>query len=589
MADRITAEVLRSKFDAVVAEMRATLINTACSTTVSEANQCCNGLFTETGLLVAIDNPLHLSSMAETAASVFDYFQYDLGNEDILLTNDPYGGGSRVQEFTAFAPVSFEEEIVLYVGVRAHTEDIGGDLRGNFNPRATDIWAEGVRCPPVKIYRDGKLLKDTLNTIALNSRNPKAFRLDLEAMFSAIRVGQARMGELLHDYGAGVVLDALDWSVDYAEARFSSILKSWGDISAEGSCRLTHDCQEREDLKIHVKLEAANGRLLLDFSETEAQSTSFVNTTPAQALSYALLPVFACLGTDIPKNSGSLRCVDLVALEGSLVNARLPAPTGWSASHVGAELALAVTDALTGLVPEKVANLTGNAMLIYMIRRGIRNGFTVEQLGLTDFARFAQGGCSGAAGRDGWGMPGISAATPLPSIEMFEAEIDGEIRKLEYVTDSAGAGQWRGGPGTEARIELPDPEPDEFYLTACVIPRQQTSGFAGGAAGTDNTVQIRSSGEEINVERAFVDGCLSQGTELSIRMGGGAGWGNPMSRKPEQVLSDVLDGYVSLAAAEAQYGVVVQPEKLQIDTARTAELRKGHNARASQPEEYHHD
>ena len=589
MVDKITAEVLRSKFDAVVAEMRATLINTACSTTVSEANQCCNGLFTEAGSLVAIDNPLHLSSMSDTAAAVLDYFQYDLGGEDILLTNDPYGGGSRLQEFTAFAPVSFEEEIVLYVGVRAHTEDIGGDLRGNYNPRATDIWAEGFRCTPVKIYRDGKLLKDTLNTIALNSRNPKALRLDMEAMFSAVRVGQTRMAELLHDYGAKVVLDALDWSIGYAEARFNSMLKSWGDTSAEGKCRLMHDCQGREDLNIHVRLEIANGRLLLDFSATDAQSTGFVNTTPAQALSYALLPVFALLGADIPKNAGSIRCVDLIAPKGTLLNADLPAPTGWSASHVGTEIMLAVTLALADLLPEKTANVAGNPMLIFMIRRGIRNGFTVEQLGFTDYARFTQGGCSGAAGRDGWGMPGISSTTPLPSIEMFEAEVDGEIRKLEYVTDSAGAGQWRGGPGTEARIELPDPDPDEFYLTACVIPRQQASGFAGGTAGTDNAVQVRSGDETINVERAHVDQRLGQRPELTVTMGGGAGWGNPLARKPEQVLSDVLDGYISIAAAKAQYGVVVDPRKLDIDTTRTAELRKEQYISSYRPEEHDHD
>ena len=589
MVDKITAEVLRSKFDAVVAEMRATLVNTACSTTVSEANQCCNGLFTEAGSLVAIDNPLHLSSMSDTAAAVLDYFQYDLGGEDILLTNDPYGGGSRLQEFTAFAPVSFEEEIVLYVGVRAHTEDIGGDLRGNYNPRATDIWAEGVRCTPVKIYRDGKLLKDTLNTIALNSRNPKALRLDMEAMFSAVRVGQTRMAELFHDYGAKVVLDALDWSIDYAEARFNSMLKSWGDTSAEGKCRLVHDCQGREDLNIHVRLEIANGRLLLDFSATDAQSTGFVNTTPAQALSYALLPVFALLGADIPKNAGSIRCVDLVAPKGTLLNADLPAPTGWSASHVGTEIMLAVTLALADLLPEKTANVAGNPMLIFMIRRGIRNGFTVEQLGFTDYARFTQGGCSGAAGRDGWGMPGISSTTPLPSIEMFEAEVDGEIRKLEYVMDSAGAGQWRGGPGTEARIELPDPDPDEFYLTACVIPRQQASGFAGGTAGTDNAVQVRSGDETINVERAHVDQRLGQRPELTVTMGGGAGWGNPLARKPEQVLSDVLDGYISIAAAKAQYGVVVDPRKLEIDTTRTAELRKEQYISSYRPEEHDHD
>ena len=589
MADQITAEVLRSKFDAVVAEMRATLINTACSTTISEANQCCSGLFTEAGSLVTIDNPLHLSSMAETAAAVLDYFQYDLGSEDILLTNDPYGGGSRLQEFTAIAPVSHEEEIVLYVGLRAHTEDIGGDLRGNYNPRATEIWAEGVRCPPVKIYRDGKLLKDTLNTIALNSRNPKAFRLDLEAMFSAARVGQARMAELLHDYGTKVVLDALEWSVDYAEARFSSMLKSWGDTSAEGSCTLGHDCQERDDLNIRVRLEITDGRLVMDFSATDAQSTGFVNTTPAQALSYALLPVFASLGADIPRNEGSLRCVDLVAPEGSLVNADLPAPTGWSASHIGAELALAVTDALADILPDTSADVAGNPMLIYAIRRGIRNGFTVEQLELTNYARFTQGGCSGAIGRDGWGMPGMSAATPLPSIELFEAEVDGEIRKLEYVTDSAGAGQWRGGPGTEACIELPARDPDEIYLTACVIPRQHERGFAGGAAGTDNAVQVRSAGKETSIERAWVDRRIAQGSELSISMGGGAGWGNPLARKPELVLSDVLDGYVSLAAAEAHYGVVIDPEKLQVDAAGTAELRNSRDAGGSRLEEHHHD
>ena len=186
-------------------------------------------------------------------------------------------------------------------------------------------------------------------------------------------------------------------------------------------------------------------------------------------------------------------------------------------------------------------------------------------------------------------MPGISSTTPLPSIEMFEAEVDGEIRKLEYVTDSAGAGQWRGGPGTEACIELPDPDPDEFYLTACVFPRQQAAGFAGGTAGADNSVLVHSGDAEINVENAYVDQLLGQRSDLSIRMGGGAGWGNPMARNPEQVLADVLDGYVSLEAAEEQYGVVIDPQKQQIDTARTAELRKSREGSDPHQEEYHHD
>ena len=136
---------------------------------------------------------------------------------------------------------------------------------------------------------------------------------------------------------------------------------------------------------------------------------------------------------------------------------------------------------------------------------------------------------------------------------------------------------------------MPDPDPDEFYLTACVVPRQQASGYAGGAAGTGNAVQIRSGDEEINVERSYVDRRLGQGSELSIRMGGGSGWGDPMARKPEQVLSDVLDGYVSPAAAEAQYGVAIDLEKLEIDAAGTAELRKGVATDNLPLEEDHHD
>jgi N-methylhydantoinase B len=573
MTDKITAEILRSKFDAVVAEMRATLVNTACSTTVSEANQCCSALFTESGSLVTIDNPLHLSSMSDTAAAIFDYFQYDLASEDVLLSNDPYGGGTKVQEFTAVAPVSFEDEIVLYVGVRAHMEDVGGDLRGNYNPRAMEIWAEGVRCPPIKIYRDGKLLKDTLNTIALNSRNPKAFRLDLEAMIAALKIGQARIQEQIHSYGIKVVLEAMDWSIDYAESRFTAMLKGWDNKKHEGRCTLLHDGQQRENLSIHVDMEVKNGRLSLDFSGTDDQSSSFINTTPSLALGYALLPIFASFDTDVPKNAGSLRCVDLITREGSLVNCQLPAPTGWSTSHIGSEIALAVTDALSGFLPERIANVVGNPLLVYTIQRGIRHGFTLEQLGVVDYARFTQGGCSGASGRDGWGMPGISAETPLPSIEMFEAEFGGEIQKLEYLTDSAGAGQWRGGLGTEAYINLPTAGADEFHLTACVIAHQQKVGFAGGGAGSDNEIEIHSDGEEIKIERSYVDQAVGQQSELTIKMGGGVGWGSPMLREPERVLSDVLNGFVSVESAKVDYGVAIDPKKLQIDMNKTDQLR----------------
>ena len=572
--EQITAEILRSKFESAVAEMRATLINTACSSTISESKECCCALFTESGLLVAIDNPLHMPSMTETAEAVLDYFQYDLGNEDVILTNDPYRGGARVQDFTVIAPISYEDEIVMYLGVRGHMEDFGGDLRGNYNPNATEIWAEGARCPPLKIYRDGKLLKDTLATITLNSRSPEAFRLDLDAMLAAVSIGNRRMTELFDGYGSGTVLTATNWVIDYAERRFKALIADWPAGEYVGQKLLAHDCQGREDLTVKTTVRVAQDGLELDFSGTDAQSTSFVNATKAVTFGYALMPVFAAFEGDVPKNAGTLRCVKLVSEPATLVDVAYPAPTAWSAQHVGCEVAAAVLDALCEFLPDKVTNVAANLMLLFTVQRGVRNGYTVEQLDVRDYARFGQGGCGGASGRDGWGMPGVSAEAPLPSVEMYEAESGGVVEKLELIEDSAGAGQWRGGAGTEVRIKLPKPAIGALYLTACVAAAsQREAGLVGGRSGLSNKIEILAADEQTSVDKKVVDTLVAEDTRVAVITGGGDGWGSPLEREPELVLADVINGYVSIEAARRDYGVVIQPDEFALDLQQTEKTR----------------
>jgi N-methylhydantoinase B len=575
---QITAEILRSKFESTIAEMRATLINTACSSTISESKECCSALFTETGLLVAIDNPLHMPSMVDTAACVLDYFQYDLGTEDVILTNDPYGGGTRVQDFTLIAPLSFEDEIVGYLGVRAHMEDFAGDLRGNYNPRATDIWAEGARCPPLKIYRDGKLLKDTLNTVTLNSRSPEAFRLDLDAMLAARNIGERRITELFRDYGLATVVGAMDWVIDYGERRFRALIANWPEGTFEGRTELPHDCHERTDLVIRTTLRIAQQKIELDFSGSDAQSSSFINAPRGVTLGHALLPIFAALDGEVPKNAGSLRCVEMLSKPGTLVDVSYPAPTAWSSQHVGCEVSSAVLDALSQVLPERCSNVAANLVLAFTVQRGIRNGYTVEQLGVRDYARFGQGGCSGASGRDGWGMPGVAATAPLPSAEMYEAGSNGLVEQMEFIEDSAGAGQWRGGNGTEVRIKLPEPDDGDLYLTACVVDqRDSESGLVGGNPGIRNRLEIHTQSEHKTIDRTYVDTLVGPGTRISIITGGGAGWGSPFDRSPESVLTDVANGFVSIEAAQRDYGVVIQPEQLVVDAQKTENVRSERN------------
>lgn len=572
--DIVLAEILRNKFMAVVEDMRATLINTAYSAAISESKECAHGLFTENGSLVATDNPVHMCSLTETAAAILDYFQFDLTGEDVIITNDPYSGGTHVQDFTILAPLTYEDEIVLHLVVRAHMADIGGELLGGYNPKATEIWAEGARFTPVKLYRDGKLQKDVLTTILLNSRAPDAFKLDLDAMMAALEVGKQRLNELIRHYGINVVLQAMNWAIEYAERRFGAEIAKWPEGEYEGVSLLAHDCHGRQELAVRVMMKINSARLELDFSSSDLQSTGFVNSTAANTYGYALLPILSVVEESIPKNAGILRRAKLITKKGTLVDSQLPAPTGWSPYHIGAEVSDAVADALAKLLPERVANTTANMLMANTLERVVRHGGTIEQVDLRNYALLCQGGCSGAKGRDGWGMPGVSAETPLPSVEMYEAQFGGFIIKTELITDSGGAGTWRGGLGTETVIQFPN-RANNLFLTVCVEASDSASGgFAGGRPGSRSAVQLVIDGKDRLIEQNLFEEQLKPGAELCLQMEGGVGWGPSWERDPALVLADVLNGYVSLEGAYKDYGVVMDPDGLTIKREATDKARK---------------
>ena len=569
--DQIETEILRSKFDAIVAEMQATIISTAYSAPISSARECASAIFTEAGKLIAVDNPLYMYSMAKMASNVIDRFQYDMSGEDILVTNDPYGGGTRLQSFTIVVPVVHGDAIVLYIGVSGQTEDVGGDMRGNFNPKATELWAEGVRCPPVKLYRDGKLRKDMLETLCLNSRNPNAFRLDLEAMIAAARVGRRRLEELFGQYGLEVVLSAADWVLEYSRRRSRTLIDRLPAGQYEGQSVLAHDCQGHTKLSIKVSVTIGDQRLVIDFSGTDPQTTSFVNSPLAVTSAFAVLVALVAIGSNVPRNAGFMDTVEIVAPEGTLVNPRYPAPIGWAMQHPGYEIASAVLEALRQAVPDLVSNMTANTPLLFAISHQIRHGFTVEQTEFIELSHFLQGGCDGANGRDGWGMPGIAAHVPFPSVELYEAGRGGWVEKLEYLTDSSGPGTCRGGPGTEAVIVLPKPSVGELHLTACVEANESVGKEHSQLDG--NAIEVMIGNSTTLVEDVMVDRRLDTDARIKIVMGGGKGWGNPFERPPELVRSDALNGLISLEAARRDYGVVLDRTSLKIMEAETQRQR----------------
>ena len=572
--DFIGATILRNKLEAVVAEMEATLINTAYSATIGTARHCATGLVTEQGQLIAISNPLYLYVIPCSARAVIDRFQYDLSSEDVLLTNDPYGGGTQIQTFTLVAPFSLGDSISLYLVVSGRTEDFGGNLRGGLNPSATEIWAEGARCPPVRLVKEGKVRKDLLKTLSLNTRNPIAFGLDVDAMLAAAQIGTRRLEDVFTSYGAGAVFTSIDWMLDYSERRMRALLERIPAGRYEGSSCLGQDGHGRSNLTVRVTVVVERGEVTFDFTGTDPQSAGFMNMSQSAAATFAVLPLMTILSGEIPCNSGALRCVKIIASQGSLVNPTFPAPTGWCLQHLGHEVSEAVCAALSEPLAGQIGHVIANSMLLFSTLRIERHGKTSEQAEVFDFSNFVQGQTDATPEHDGWGSPGVSSRIPLPSVELYESERGGRIEQLEYATDSAGAGRNRGAPGTVAKIAVLHSEIGELHLTAALVASTASPCPATGTAA-QNGIEISCEGKVTTITEFLTDWKLTGGVELTLRMAGGRGWGAPTDRPAEQVRDDVANGLISAEAARYVYRVAINPETLVINGTLTARLRSG--------------
>lgn len=578
----IVAEILRNKFAAVIDDMRATLVNTAYSPAISRGRECAAAIFTESGDLIDCDSVVHMWPLLETAAQAVEYFKFDMTANDLIVTNDPYSGGTRIQDFTLIAPIAHEDEIVMYAAVCARMADIGGELLGGLNPLAQEIWAEGARVTPVKVVRDGKLQKDVLTTILLNSRMPDALRLDFDAMVAAINIGKLRLAGLLGSYGNAAVVAGARWALEYAERRLSAEIATWPQGEYQGASRLEHDCQGREGIAVRATVKVSGGAIELDFTQSDDQSSAFVNSTFANTFSYALVPLLSVIDESIPRNSGLLRRIKLTTRKGTVVDAEFPAPTGWSGCHIGCEIAEALMSALAKFLPRRAANVAASLPLADAIAQTVNHGGTIEQVRVFDYAAFCQGDGSAADGRDGWGTPGIFSQRPLPSVEIHEIEVGNRIESLEFVTDSGGPGKWRGAPGNELRVVLGS-QPEDVRLNLCLersdwdIERQ-----AGGHAGARCDAQLLVDGSAVAIRRMLINARIGRNTELILRMSGGAGWGAPHHRDAGAVLRDVLDQYVSLEAARNDYGVVIRPDSMVIDVEATRRRRSELAATAAQ-------
>src|SRR6187431_1495738 len=352
--DPITRSVVQHRLSSIVKEMGEAMLRTSYSQILNSSRDFSLAICdTRSRLIAQADHiPVHVGALTWATLAVEERFK-DVQPGDVILLNDPYHGGSHLPDLTAFVPVFAGDKRLLWTIVRAHQSDIGGATHGAYNPAATEIYQEGLRIPPIKLYEAGKLRDDLLDLLALNIRNPREFRGDLAAMLGAAQLGERRVSRLLAEFGAPVVEAAIEAILDAAEQQARAVVSTWKDGVFHGEAFLDDDGHGRSDIKIAAKVTKKGSDVEVDLTGSDPQSTSFVNSSHANMQAAVAMAFAYLIDAEIPKNTGALRPLKVIAKQGTVVWADPGRPVTLCTSHPSNEIVEAIVKALSASCPER--------------------------------------------------------------------------------------------------------------------------------------------------------------------------------------------------------------------------------------------
>lgn len=531
----VDLEILRHKLQAVTIEMAATLANGALAPTINEERDFAVAIVDPTGQVVALDNPMRLGAIELSASSITRYFKFDMQDGDVALISDPHRGTRTVHDWTVLMPLIVNSTVILHLVAVGAVRDIGGMIAGSYFPPASDVWGEGVPISPVKVRRHDRPVRDIVRTVLLNSRLEDEIARDLETLIAALHVGKDRLTDLVLGYGLEVVKAAANYTIEYTERRVRSAIAEWPDGEASAEAHLTHNGFEPADITVRASCLIDGDSLTIDLSASDAQQPGFVNSTIGNTTGLALVPLLAALSRDININSGLTRAVSIVLADATVVNAAPPAAVGWSPHHCGAEIVQAVGDALAAVLGASSSHPGSSRPLVLVAP-------SAEGMQRVDAGQFVAGRGGAGDGADGWGSAAILARAVLPSVEAWNSSTDLPIHRIEMITDTAGAGQWRGAPSLEVLIEIPPGRRVTVFAPSDVTGSRVSAGSVHfGVDGWDEGATV-----------VAIDEVIPHDT-IRLIAAGGAGFGDPLLRDPQAVRQDILDGLLSEEAARRMY------------------------------------
>jgi N-methylhydantoinase B len=555
MIDHISLAVIKGSLEQITTEMDTILIRSAISPIIAETNDMANGIYHPiTGETIAqgsLGLPVFLSNMQFAVQSVIKSVDdiTDFKPGDVYILNDPYLGGTHLQDTQLVRPIFFDGELFCFLANTGHFMDIGGGTPGGWAPKATEIYQEGIIIPPVKLYSEGKLNEDLLKFFLKNIRLPEQVLGDIEAMNNALETGESRLVEVINRYGKKNVLACLDEMISRSEKQMASYILEIPDGIYRFEDYLDNDGVVDHPLKISLAIKVSGSKMDFDFTGTDPFSVGPMNlsySTTVCACNIALKHIFP----DVPVNGGTFKSINFIIPEGSILYAKPPNSVSGYTEVLGRVIDVCF-GALEKAVPEKVPAASFGTTGVMTI-----GGFHPQTekyfVGVFPYP----GGYGGSKESDGL----VHGNTPqsmanFMSIESSEHRYPVMFECFQLREGSAGAGYHRGGPGTSYTIRSLSEQ-----LVVSVLgdrAKYQPFGISGGKSAQPNKIVFHlQAGDEIPEMVTKIDKqILKIGESIEVHSPGGGGYGDPMTRPPELVLEDLNNRYITAEQARNDYGL----------------------------------
>ena len=571
--DAIAFELFKNAIASLGDEMALTIYRTSYSGVLKDIMDYSTAFCDAQGRLVAqgLTLPGHLCSIPVALKATIAHFAGDIHPGDVLIMNDPFSGGMHLPDIFVFKPVFIGKRCIAYAATICHHTDVGGRVAGSNASDSTEIYQEGLRIPPLKLYDRGKRNDTMFAVIEKNVRLPVQVLGDLRAQLAACHIGEAGMLELVERYGVKGVERFMDELLDYSERLTRAALLELPDGEVSFEDWIDDDgIDVGKPIRLFVTLRKKGDHMVADWTGTAPQVRGAINNTFSYTAAATYTAIKSVLSVNMPNNDGVFRAIEVVAPPGTVANGVLPAACA-ARGLTGFRMLDCCFGALALWLPGKVfaAGDGGNTGITIGGYDARRKPFIY-----VDFMSGSWGARPWADGLEG--NANMFANMASQSIEVCETEHPVQILRYEFVTDGGGAGRYRGG--VPYRRDYRFLEEEAVLQVRSDRHTHRPYGLHGGQPGKPSQSVMNPDAEHRALDSKLTM-TIKRGMVFRHCLPGSGGWGDPLEREPTKVLADVRNEFVSIAAAATEYGVVIDPATQTVDEAATARRRERMRAR----------